>query len=830
MLLLALLALVPTASSRTLATSTVTVQVIGAGRVTTSDGAVNCGYGQISCHVSFTTPATLTANDVAAGWTFDSWSGDCSSDPCTVPADGSAHFVTATYSGPPTPESTLSVAYSTPEPPPPPPPPPPAPQADAGGVVEGGMTSSNDQINCGTGSGQTDCTWSAPMGSTLTVEETPDSGTVFSGWGGACTGTNRACTTYLSSDRFVSAAWVPASGATHLLTVTVVGGGKVTGGGINCPGVCSATVPAGSTVTLTATAFDGFTFSGTDAGWSGDCSGESSTCSLAMTADHKATATFVPVTSLAVAVVGNGNVSGNSGAINCGNGGNVCGAKFTVGQTATLVATPATGATFVGWTGACGGSTTTCTIAMSESKSVTATFLGGEVGSSFTLSVTVTGNGTVNGGGISCTSTGGTCTANETPNASIALTAVPASGATFSGWGGACAGITVTTCTVSMTAAKSVSATFSGGTSGFQLTVTVAGNGTVTGGGISCGHGQTRCSATETANASVTLTATPVTGATFKNWGGSCSGTSRTCTVTMSAAKTVSATFSTTPVPTVALTISVTGPGTVSTSAGKCTSTAGKKKVCAQKVTKGAKATLTEAPAKGAHLVAWGGACKVKTATCSLTMTAPKSVTVTFAAGAPSKQPPPKGQTVLKSLHKPIVHQTKSGFAVTVQFQTTLGGVAHVRGLRAGRLLATVALKVAAGPAKIGPFPVAKPGLYTFQVVLGKHALSWTACLGRCGSASRAPAFQVVREAPTATHSGDIWSVTLHLHSNYDSVARVRAYRGSKLLVDRHFLSRAGKITVGPFLLAPGKYTLRFDATDPFGRTRHVNWIVALAT
>ena len=40
----------------------------------------------------------------------------------------------------------------------------------------------------------------------------------------------------------------------------------------------------------------------------------------------------------------------------------------------TLVASAATGATFTGWSGACGGTATTCTVLMNQSKSVTATF------------------------------------------------------------------------------------------------------------------------------------------------------------------------------------------------------------------------------------------------------------------------------------------------------------------------------------------------------------------------------------------------------------------------------------------------------------------------
>jgi uncharacterized repeat protein (TIGR01451 family) len=69
------------------------------------------------------------------------------------------------------------------------------------------------------------------------------------------------------------------------------GTGTVTSdlGGINCPGLCSTSLAMGTSVSLTATAASGFTFSG----WSGACSG-SDVCTLTMDANRNATATFVP--------------------------------------------------------------------------------------------------------------------------------------------------------------------------------------------------------------------------------------------------------------------------------------------------------------------------------------------------------------------------------------------------------------------------------------------------------------------------------------------------------------------------------------------------------
>jgi endo-1,4-beta-xylanase len=85
----------------------------------------------------------------------------------------------------------------------------------------------------------------------------------------------------------------------------------------------------------------------------------------------------------------------------------------------------------------------------------------------------------------------------------------------------------------------------SGGTT-YALSVTKAGtgSGTVTSstGGISCGS---TCSANIASGTSVTLTATADSSSTFAGWSGACSGSAATCTVSISAAQSVTATFNT---------------------------------------------------------------------------------------------------------------------------------------------------------------------------------------------------------------------------------------------------------------------------------------------
>ena len=163
-------------------------------------------------------------------------------------------------------------------------------------------------------------------------------------------------------------------------------------------------------------------------------------------------------------------------------------------------------------------------------------------GYALTVTKTGTGSGTVTSSpaGINC---GATCSAKFTSGVTVTLAATPAAGSTFVGWSGACTGTGA--CTVSMTASKTVTATFNTTTAGtYALTLYKIGTGLGTvasnPAGINCGTG---CVANFTSGRLVTLTATPTTGSTFTGWGGACAGTARTCTVTMSAARVVTATF-----------------------------------------------------------------------------------------------------------------------------------------------------------------------------------------------------------------------------------------------------------------------------------------------
>jgi uncharacterized repeat protein (TIGR03803 family) len=157
----------------------------------------------------------------------------------------------------------------------------------------------------------------------------------------------------------------------------------------------------------------------------------------------------------------------------------------------------------------------------------------------YTLSVSKTGSGTVTSSpsGIDC---GSTCSASFDAGTQVTLTASAASGSTFGGWSGACSG--TGTCTLMMNSNQSVTAAFSLGT--YSLSVSAIGSpgGKVTSSpsGINCGS---TCSANFSAGTQVTLTASPAYTWGFFGWGGACRGLA-SCTVTMSANTSASATFS----------------------------------------------------------------------------------------------------------------------------------------------------------------------------------------------------------------------------------------------------------------------------------------------
>jgi uncharacterized repeat protein (TIGR02543 family) len=304
---------------------------------------------------------------------------------------------------------------------------------------------------------------------------------------------------------------------------------------------------------------------------------------------------------VSVAINGAGSVTGLG--ISCPP---TCTAFVTAVPQPVYTANPASGWVFQSWAGCDSGSGNPCVI--SSSRTIVATF-------SPPLSVSVSGQGTVTGPGISCP---GTCARNVAFNTTISLTATPAAGWQFDGWGGSCSG--TGGCSVLMNLARTVTATFS--QIRHKLAFNGGGNGKVTSNpaGIDCaGH----CEALYIEGTSVTLTATPDDGYAFDHWSGDCTGTSPTCQVTMTKDRAVAAAFRAVPV---RLTVTRTGNGTV-TSAPAGIACGG---TCTFDFLKNTAVTLTAAPAAGAYFAGWSGACSGAAATCAVKVDVAKTVTATF--------------------------------------------------------------------------------------------------------------------------------------------------------------------------------------------------------
>ncbi|MBK6998564.1 MAG: DUF1566 domain-containing protein [Rhodoferax sp.] len=221
---------------------------------------------------------------------------------------------------------------------------------------------------------------------------------------------------------------------------------------------------------------------------------------------------------LAVSKSGTGGGTVIGVGINCGS---VCSAAPGSGTNVTLTATPASGSTFTGWSGACTG-TGTCTVSMTAAQNVTATFTNA---CTYTLNTnSATAATTASTGSISVTSS---CAWTAASNASwITIT----SGSSGSGNGTVAYAVAANTGTTQRTGTITIA--------GQTFTVTQAAGSTVT--APICTLSANPPSITSGGSSTLTATCNPA--ATSYVWtGGTCAGaTGPTCTVT----PTVTATYS----------------------------------------------------------------------------------------------------------------------------------------------------------------------------------------------------------------------------------------------------------------------------------------------
>jgi hypothetical protein len=367
----------------------------------------------------------------------------------------------------------------------------------------------------------------------------PATGSEFLEWGGDCLG-QPECEVTMDEGKLVIAVFeleeVP-------LEVATEGSGQ---GEVKCKvgtgpaEACEPTYPFGTKVTLVPLPEQGSEF----VEWGGDCTG-SGACELTMNAEMSVTVVFDLTFPLEVIKegTGSGTVTSSPAGINCGA---TCSAEYLEGETVTLTASPSAGSEFVEWEGCEFESGVECEVTIEGETEVTAVFAL-EPTPTFTLEVEVKGPGTVSAPeDINCP---GVCAGSYSEGETVTLTAEPSLGSEFVEWEG-CDEESGNECEVTMDGDRTVSATFEAEPpSEFALTVTPAGtgSGTVTSSpaGINCGID---CSEAFAIGTEVTLTATPSSGSTFAGWSGACAGTGA-CKLTMSQARSVTATFEKAPTP-----------------------------------------------------------------------------------------------------------------------------------------------------------------------------------------------------------------------------------------------------------------------------------------
>ncbi|WP_243338178.1 InlB B-repeat-containing protein [Anaeromyxobacter soli] len=502
------------------ATYTVTARTTGTGKGSLSGDGLTCASGVCTVSVANTSPAQVVTFTAVpeAGSIFTSWSGctSVSGAMCSV-AVTSAKTVTATFQ-----PATYTVTTRT------------------TGTGKGSV--SGDGLTCASGV----CTVSVANtnpAQVVTFTAVPEADSVFSSWSGCTSVSGPVCSVAVTGARTVTATFQP---ATYTVTTRTSGTGKgaVAGDGLTCvSGVCTVSVantnPA-QVVTFTAVPEPDSVFTS----WSGCTSVSGPVCTVAVTGTKTITATFGPATytvTTRTSGIGKGSVAGDG--LTCVSG--VCTvtvANTNPAQVVTFTAVPDADSVFTSWSGCTSVSGPVCSVAVTSARTVTATF------QPATYTVTTrtygTGKGSVSGDGLTCAS--GVCTvsvANTNPAQVVTFTAVPEAGSVFTSWSG-CTSVSGPVCTVAVTSARTVTATFGPATYTVTTRTYGTGKGSVSGDGLTCASGVCTVSIANTSPAQVvTFTALPEAGSIFTSWSGCTSVSGAVCTVAVTSAKTVTATF-----------------------------------------------------------------------------------------------------------------------------------------------------------------------------------------------------------------------------------------------------------------------------------------------
>jgi uncharacterized repeat protein (TIGR02543 family) len=346
----------------TLVSITIVSPTITVHPATALNGTIGVAYSQTFTATGGTAPYTFAIPWPALppqGLTLDPATGVLSGTPTVL--ETSSFWVLATDSFGSSGETLYSIAIL-----------PPGFQLNVTTNGAGNVKSSPAGIDCGNGGAA--CVARFATGSPVTLTETPATSWGFATWGGACSGPSASCALTIASDTSVAATFSPPPPTiTAPLTGTSTADPSVTVSGTALAGA-SVTVLDGATPVATATAAaDGswslghtFAIGAHSLSATQTISGQTSAASATVNVTIR-----LPRLTVTLSGTGSGTVKSASAGINCGSS---CSATYPIGTVVKLVAIVAPGSTFVGWSGACSGTSLTCTVTVTSDLSVTATF------------------------------------------------------------------------------------------------------------------------------------------------------------------------------------------------------------------------------------------------------------------------------------------------------------------------------------------------------------------------------------------------------------------------------------------------------------------------
>ncbi len=216
----------------------------------------------------------------------------------------------------------------------------------------------------------------------------------------------------------------------------------------------------------------------------------------------------------------------------------------------------------------------------------------------YTLTISTSGSGDTSGAGL------------YDSGSIVNVTATPATGWKFDNWTGDVADSNAAITTVTMDADKTITANFSELP---MVTLTMAGSGSGTTNPIAGTHSYSQGTV-------INISATPATGWKFDNWTGDVvDSNAASTTVTMDAAKTITANFSQIPTVNMTLTMSVSGSGTTNPTAGN------------HSYSQGTVVNISATPATSWKFDNWtGDVADSNAAITTVTMDADKTITANF--------------------------------------------------------------------------------------------------------------------------------------------------------------------------------------------------------